>query len=175
MLSRRIVYRSALIALLCAVAGGGAGLLLPPQSKAQQELKAMPAIQFGQGEIAITDARGTVHRFQAEVAVTPQQQARGLMFRTELADDRAMIFPEDPPAPTGFWMRNTLIPLDMIFVAPDRTVLRIEHEATPLSERNILSGGPVSAVIEVRGGLTQQLGIAAGDRVGWTVTAPAPQ
>ena len=88
------------------------------------------------------------------------------MFRRSLAPDRGMIFPYDPPQEVGFWMKNTLIPLDMLFIRADGTIARIAH-ATPLSLDTVPSGEPVAAVLEIAGGRAAQLAIHAGDRVEW--------
>jgi uncharacterized membrane protein (UPF0127 family) len=111
-------------------------------------------------------SKSGVHRFTVEVAATPEQQERGLMFRRSLAPDRGMVFPYNPPAPVGFWMRNTLIPLDMVFVRADRRIARIAT-AKPLDETVIPAGEPVVLVLEIAGGRAAQLGIAAGDTVEW--------
>lgn len=111
--------------------------------------------------------RGRVHHFIVELAATPEEQAQGLMFRESLADDAGMIFPFSPPRPASFWMRNTLIPLDMIFIRSDGTIARIAANTVPLSEESVQSGEPVAAVLELRGGRAAQLGIREGDRVTW--------
>ncbi len=103
--------------------------------------------------------------FQVELALTPEQRSRGLMFRTELAEDEGMLFDFGAPRPVGMWMRNTYIPLDMLFIDGDGRITRIEANAEPLSERTISSGGPVRAVLELPGGTTEKLGIEPGDRV----------
>jgi len=90
------------------------------------------------------------------------------MFVKGLAPDRGMIFPYDPPQEVGFWMRNTLIPLDMIFIRADGTIARIAENTVPLSLDSVWSGEPVVAVIEIRGGRSAELGIAPGDRVEWS-------
>ena len=100
-----------------------------------------------------------------EVAEDPQEKALGLMFRTELADNKGMLFPYSEARELSMWMRNTYIPLDMLFIRPDGVIHRIETRAEPMSERVITSGGPVSAVLELAGGATERLGIKAGDRV----------
>lgn len=89
------------------------------------------------------------------------------MFRHSLAPDEGMIFPYDPPQPVGFWMKNTLIPLDMLFIGTDQRVGRIAADVPPLSLDTVPSGIPVSAVLELRGGRAAELGIAVGDRVEW--------
>jgi uncharacterized membrane protein (UPF0127 family) len=105
------------------------------------------------------------HHFAIEVAETPAQVTRGLMFRAELADDAGMLFDYDPPQRVSMWMKNTLIPLDMLFVDERGVIGRIAAWTTPLSLKPIPSGGPVRAVIELKGGITQQLGIKVGDTV----------
>jgi uncharacterized membrane protein (UPF0127 family) len=105
--------------------------------------------------------------FTVEVARTPQEQAKGLMYRKALAGDRGMIFPYAPPQMASFWMKNTLIPLDIIFIRPDGTIARIAENATPLSLTPIPSLEPVSGVLEIAGGRSAELGISAGDRVEW--------
>lgn len=91
----------------------------------------------------------------------------GLMFRTALAPDRGMIFPMDPPRDASFWMRNTLIPLDMIFVRADGSIANIAANTVPYSEEPMRSDGPVAAVLEIAGGRCAELGIQPGDKVKW--------
>jgi uncharacterized membrane protein (UPF0127 family) len=106
------------------------------------------------------------HRFNVEVADTPAQQQTGMMFRRSVAGDRGMIFPYDPPQDVAFWMKNTLIPLDMIFIRADGTIARIAT-AKALDETPVPGGEPVSAVLELRAGRAAELGIREGDRVEW--------
>jgi uncharacterized membrane protein (UPF0127 family) len=103
----------------------------------------------------------------AEVAKTPEEQSRGLMNRQSLAPDRGMIFPYNPPQAVGFWMKNTLIPLDMVFIRDDGTIANIAENTVPLSLEMVPSDGPVSAVLELAGGRSAQLGLKAGDKVSW--------
>lgn len=110
---------------------------------------------------------GRTHRFTVEVARTGAEQQQGLMNRASLAPDRGMVFPYDPPQPVAFWMKNTLIPLDLIYIAPGGRILRIEANAVPLSLDQLPSGGPVEAVLELAGGRTAELGIGQGDTVNW--------
>jgi uncharacterized membrane protein (UPF0127 family) len=110
---------------------------------------------------------GREHRFQVEVARTVDEQAKGLMFRQALAPDRGMIFPFSPPRPASFWMKNTLIPLDMVFIRADGTIASIAVNTVPHSLDPVSSGEPVAAVLELPGGRTAELGIKAGDRVSW--------
>ena len=117
--------------------------------------------------LTITGPNGKAHKFTVEVARTPEEQAQGLMNRQSLAPDRGMIFPYEPAQPVAFWMKNTLIPLDMIFVAPGGRILRIEANTVPLSLEPVGSGDAVEAVLEIAGGRSAELGLAAGDQVSW--------
>lgn len=111
---------------------------------------------------------GKTHRFTVEVARSLEQQQTGMMKRTSLAPDRGMIFPYDPPQTVAFWMKDTLIPLDLIFIAPGGKILRIEASAVPLSLDQLPSGGPIEAVLELAGGRSAELGLKPGDQVDWT-------
>ena len=115
--------------------------------------------------LTIRSSNGT-HGFTVEVAATPEQQERGLMFRRSLAGDRGMIFPYDPPQEVSFWMKNTLIPLDIIFIRSDGTIVRIT-EAKALDLSPLPAGEPISAVLEIRGGRAAELGIKEGDVASW--------
>ena len=121
--------------------------------------------------LSITSSNG-VHRFAIEVARTEAEQARGLMFRTDIPADGGMLFAPHPPqggAPTeaSFWMKNTPSPLDIIFIRADGSIARIAENTTPFSETPVPSGEPVSAILELRGGRSAELGIAPDDKVDW--------
>jgi uncharacterized protein len=105
--------------------------------------------------------------FRSEVARTAPEQAKGLMFRTSLGDDEAMIFLRNPPDRAAFWMRNTVIPLDIIFVGMDHKIMNIAANAVPYDETPLPSAGTTLAVFEINGGLAARLGIKPGDRVDW--------
>lgn len=107
------------------------------------------------------------HVFKTEFARTSPEQAKGLMFRTSLGDDEAMIFLRNPPDRASFWMRNTVIPLDIIYIGVDRRILNIAANAVPYDETPLLSAGTTLAVFEINGGLAQKLGIKPGDKVEW--------
>jgi len=107
------------------------------------------------------------HGFQVELAKTRFEQARGLMFRTELGPDEGMLFPMDPPRRASFWMRNTVIGLDIIYIGADRRILNIAANAVPYDETPLLSEGEAAAVLEIPGGRAAELGIKAGDKVDW--------
>ena len=111
------------------------------------------------------DTKAGPKTFKIEVARTNEQQATGLMFRTKLAEDEGMLFPHDEPREVTMWMRNTYIPLDMVFIRTDGVVHRIEANTEPMSERVIASNGPVGSVLEIAGGMAAKLGISPGDHV----------
>jgi uncharacterized protein len=108
---------------------------------------------------------GSKVSFDVEIAVTDQEKSVGLMFRTALADTAGMLFPYGRAHDVSMWMRNTYIPLDMLFIREDGVIHRIEVRTEPMSERVIAAGAPVTAVLELAGGATERLGIKAGDRV----------
>ena len=104
--------------------------------------------------------------FKTELALSREEQARGLMFRDQLADDEAMIFPNDPPQTRSFWMKNTPISLDILFIDADGRIANIET-AVPYSLDSVASKGEVIAVFEIRGGLAAELGVKPGDTLEW--------
>jgi uncharacterized protein len=114
--------------------------------------------------LEIVDKTG-VHAFSVELATNDAERSRGLMFRKELPEGRGMLFIFDRDEPVSFWMHNTFISLDMIFIRKDGRILRIAESTDPMSDRLIPSGGPVRAVLEVIGGTAHKLGIEPGDRV----------
>ena len=116
--------------------------------------------------LTVTSASGA-HVFKVEVASTPAEQSRGLMFRAEMGADEGMIFPMEPPRPAAFWMKNTVIPLDIIFIGPDRKVLTIAANAVPYDLQPLPSVGDAACVLELIGGHAAQLGIKPGDKVSW--------
>jgi uncharacterized membrane protein (UPF0127 family) len=110
-----------------------------------------------------------VHVFAVEIADTEAAREKGLMYRKSLPEGQGMLFDFHQEQSVGFWMKNTYIPLDMIFIRGDGRILRIAENTEPLSERIIPSGGPVLAVLEVIGGTARKLGIAPGDRVAYPI------
>ncbi len=105
----------------------------------------------------------TEHEFTVEIAATPEAIQQGLMFREELAPDAGMLFDFGVTRPSSMWMKNTLVPLDMLFALPDGTVIAIAHNAVPGSLRSIDPGVPVRGVLEIPGGRARELGINPGD------------
>ncbi|MGO4872349.1 MAG: DUF192 domain-containing protein [Roseiarcus sp.] len=114
--------------------------------------------------LTIATASG-VHAFQVEIAGDEAAREKGLMYRRYMPADRGMLFEFDRDAPVSFWMKNTYIPLDMIFIARDGTVTRIAAGAEPLSETIIPSAGPCVAVLELNGGIAAEIGLRVGDKV----------
>jgi uncharacterized membrane protein (UPF0127 family) len=110
-------------------------------------------------------SRTGVHLFSVELVDNDKDRAQGLMYRKSLPEGQGMLFDFGREQDVAMWMKNTYIPLDMMFIRGDGRILRIAENTTPLSERIIASGGPVRAVLEVIGGTAQKLGIAPGDRV----------
>ena len=148
-----MIDRRALLAAL--TVGVGAGAVL----RASQAVAA-PGLET----VEIVSSRGRA-RFQVEIAATPAEQARGLMFRKSLAPDRGMLFIYKRPQPVAYWMKNTLIPLDIIYIQPGGRILSIVRNARPHDETPLPSGGPVLGVLEIAGGRAAQLGVLPGDRV----------
>lgn len=116
-------------------------------------------------ELRIVTERGATLDFQVEMALTSDEQRIGLMFRPSMPLDAGMLFVFPRPRTASFWMRNTLISLDMLFVAADGTILNIAERTETQSDQSYRSAGPVRAVLEINGGLSALLGITAGDRV----------
>jgi uncharacterized membrane protein (UPF0127 family) len=116
--------------------------------------------------LQIKTAKGKID-FKVEIARTPEEQARGLMFRTSLPEFGGMIFPMVPPRVASFWMKDTVIPLDIIFIRSDGTIARIAANTIPYDLTPVTSGEPVVAVLELAGGRAEALGIAENDRVIW--------
>lgn len=152
--SRVGLARRAVLAVLLASA------LPTGTALAQQNAPGQPRLET----VEIVTARGRT-RFMVEIAATPAQQQRGLMFRKALAPDRGMLFTYAKPQPAAFWMKNTLIPLDILYIAANGRVLSIARNAQPHNLTPIPSGGPILGVLEIAGGRAAQLGVLPGDRV----------
>ena len=111
---------------------------------------------------------GKTHDFRVEMARTSAEQARGLMFRTQMGPDEGMLFPSAAPEPRSFWMKNTPLSLDIIFIGSDRRITNIAANTEPYSLTPVTSTGFAIAVLELNGGRAAELGIEAGDEVIWT-------
>src|SRR5438552_2454239 len=127
--------------------------------------RVLPAGCRDRGPVAVIQGAAGAVEVSLEVAATPAERERGLMYRSSLAEGRGMLFVFDQDGNHTFWMRNTLIPLDMLFIARDGMVVGIHANATPLSTANIAVGRPSRYVLEVPGGWAARHGIAAGAQV----------
>jgi uncharacterized membrane protein (UPF0127 family) len=123
-----------------------------------------PASAAGKQTLEIASQSG-VHVFSVELVDNDADRAKGLMYRKELPEGQGMLFDFHREQDVSFWMQNTYISLDMIFIRGDGRILRIAENTEPLSTRLVPSGGPVRAVLEIIGGSARKLGIAPGDRV----------
>jgi uncharacterized membrane protein (UPF0127 family) len=132
-------------------------LALAPFARAQ--------LQHFEGSTLDIDTGGGKQHFTIELAISPAQQQQGLMFRRSLAPDAGMLFVFPQVQTATFWMKNTLLPLDMLFIAADGRIADMHELAVPLSEANINSKVPVKAVLELNGGTVKRLGIKDGDVV----------
>src|SRR5688572_8429648 len=145
------------VALLAFAAASAAAVFWADQrtpqavSSAGAQPPPIPSADVEGERLELVTATG-VHALHVEIADTPEKQTLGLMYRTHLPDTKGMLFPHDEPRELTMWMRNTFIPLDMVFIRADGTVHRIEAETEPFSERIIKSGAPVTAVLEIAGG-----------------------
>ncbi|MSO70859.1 MAG: DUF192 domain-containing protein [Alphaproteobacteria bacterium] len=134
-------------------------VLLPLAASAQQGLQT-----FDRTKLDIETKAGK-YSFDIELALTPEQQAQGLMYRQKLATDAGMLFLYDHEQPLLMWMANTFIPLDMLFIAADGKIVNIAERTVPHSTVTIGSGALAQAVLELNGGTSARLGIGVGDRV----------
>jgi hypothetical protein len=118
----------------------------------------------GTGTLVLKTDSGD-HSFNIEVATTNQERALGLMFRRSLPENGGMLFLYDQPQAAAMWMKNTLIPLDMVFISPEGKVHRIESNAEPFSTAVIPSEGDIVGVLELKGGEAGRIGLKRGDKV----------
>ena len=146
------------LGLVAVVIAAWAGPTGPAQADGRAVLKP------GFSPLAIETAGGS-HNFQVELAATRRARERGLMGRTSLAPDRGMLFDYGAPTRIAMWMKNTLIPLDIIFVDGAGRVVSVRNSAVPLSLETITVDGPARAALELAGGTAARIGVAAGDRV----------
>jgi len=116
--------------------------------------------------LTVATASG-VHKFKVELAASPEEQEKGLMFRTAMGADEGMIFPMDPPRRASFWMKNTVISLDLVFVGVDHKVLNVAANAVPYDPTPLFAAGTTAGVLELNGGRAAEIGIKPGDAVNW--------
>lgn len=116
--------------------------------------------------LTVTTPGGT-RALRVEVASSEAEQARGLMFRTQLGANEGMLFPRSPPDVASFWMKNTPLSLDIIFIGTDRRVINVAANTVPYSLTPVAAQGMTGAVLELRGGRAAELGIGPGSQVDW--------
>jgi uncharacterized membrane protein (UPF0127 family) len=153
-MNRRVFLGLALAAPLTASLAGAPGLA---QTAAQPELPTEP--------LTIVTRDGVEHQFQVEMAISPDQQRTGLMFRTSVLETGGMLFDWGRPQESQMWMKNTLVPLDMVFINQDGMIRSIAENTVPRSVATISSRGPVRATLELAAGTTAKLGVVVGDKV----------
>ena len=141
----------------------GFGLGDGPVNVLQAEAASRLAV-FGKGTVSIVSDDQS-HKFRVDLALTHQQQMQGLMFRRNMPADAGMLFVYKQEAPIAMWMKDTYLPLDMLFIAPGGRIVKIAERTVPLSEATIASGGAVIAVLELNAGTASRLGIKPGDVV----------
>ncbi len=168
------MIRNRLILLVVMVCLLAAGQTAAPPAKAQN---AQPVFHIE--EIEIVTLRGRFG-FTVEMAETDQERNFGLQFRPQLPANHGMLFDFGTPQPIFMWMKNTLVPLDMVFIDDAGRVTRVAENTTPLSLEVIPSGGPVRSVLEIAAGTATKLGIGKGSLIrhrifGNAGTAPTPK
>jgi len=149
--------RRALVLLLLASHCGGSAAASGQRTPAQ--LAALP-----RSEVRVMTTSG-LHAFQVWIAEDDRSRQQGLMFVKSLPADHGLLFLFDRPQFAAFWMKNTYLSLDIVYIAPDGVVVNIKHDTTPLSENPIESASPVKGVLEVLAGTAARIGLKAGDRV----------
>jgi uncharacterized membrane protein (UPF0127 family) len=153
------VARRSLVAFIAAVFATLAAAKMPPAA-AEGGLQT-----FERDHLVIETAAGVRQQFAVELALTAAQQRQGLMFRRQLPPDAGMLFVYEPAREVGMWMENTWLPLDMLFIAEDGTIVKVVERTVPLSRRIIASGRAVAGVLELNAGTAARLGIEPGARV----------
>jgi uncharacterized protein len=139
--------------------------LLPLAARAQSPDPTGPQAALPKEKLVIVTRDGTKHEFQVEMALTPDQQTVGEMFRKSIPDDGGMLFDWGGSRESQMWMKNTLVPLDMVFIEANGRIRSIAENTVPESLATVDSRGPVRATLELQGGITAKLGIRVGDVV----------
>jgi uncharacterized protein len=148
--------------------------LAPLPAKAQSPNPTGPQPELPKERLVITTRDGVHHEFSVEMAITPDQQTVGLMFRPSVPAEGGMLFDWGIPRDSQMWMRNTIAPLDMVFINADGTIRSIAENTVPESLAVIDSRGPVRATLELAAGTTARLNIRVGDKVQQRIFGNAP-
>ena len=165
---RQMLVAAVLALGMLAACSPGESATARAQAPAAAEVARHPVSGLEVIDLAV-DRGGKALAFRVELAASPEAQAKGLMFRTELGDDEGMLFPSAAPEARSFWMKNTPLPLDIIFVGADGRISNIAANTVPYSLDSVSSSGFASAVLELRAGRAAELGIVPGDRVTWVI------
>jgi uncharacterized membrane protein (UPF0127 family) len=165
------VNRRRLLALLTVFP---ASMAMPRAAPAQSPDPTGPQPELPKEKLVIVTHDGVSHPFEVEMALTPAQQTVGEMFRPSVAPNEGMLFDWGYPRASQMWMRNTLAPLDMVFINPDGTIRSITENTVPRSLAVIDSHGAVRATLEVAAGTTEKLNIRVGDSVHQRIFGNAP-
>ena len=156
-------------AIVCAGIVLGARLLFPgdtvPRTVPRAHAQVAGLVSFPSAALSIKTSDDQIHKFKVEVATSPEERSQGLMFRRALEPDAGMLFDFGRTEPVAMWMKNTLIPLDMLFIASDGSVVNIAQRTVPESLTPIPSAKPVRYVLELAGGTVSRLGVKPGDKV----------
>lgn len=121
-----------------------------------------------QGDLSFTDAKDSfITKINIEIADDDDKRTTGLMFRDKMEENQGMLFIFDSETPQAFWMKNTIIPLDIIFVNSKMQIVKIQKNAVPYSEKSLPSEKPAQYVVEVNGGYCDKLGVKEGDKIAW--------
>lgn len=143
-------------------------------ARAQDKEPTAPQPELPKEKLVITTSDSTPHVFEVEMALKPEQQITGLMFRTSVPPDGGMLFDWGTPRDSQMWMKNTLVPLDMVFIGQDGTIRAIAENTVPESLAVIDSRGPARATLELAAGTTARLNIRVGDKVAQRIFGSAP-
>lgn len=162
----RHILAGATLALALVACSPGTGATASAQAPAGAEAARHPVSGLKVIDLEV-DRGGKKIAFKVELADTPEAQAKGLMFRTELGDFEGMIFPSETPEARAFWMKNTPLSLDIIFIGTDGRVQNIAADTKPYSLDSVKSDGIASGVLELRAGRAKALGIVPGDKVSY--------
>ena len=172
---KRFDLRHALLSA-CLALGLGSGPAVAQTDPAELPPDHPDAIvEYAGPETVLLETPDGLHAFTVEVAVTPRAFQRGLMFREEMGADEGMLFFYDQPQEASFWMKNTLIPLDLLYIEEDGTVAKIVRNAVPGSLASMRSGVPVAAVLEINGGRAAELGVEPGSTLHHLVFGNMPE
>jgi hypothetical protein len=145
---------------------GGHSLFIGMQDeRAHKVFNAALTEVFSSQDVSLVRKDGKTFKIKAEIAATREQQEQGLMLRDHVEESEGMLFTYVQPQRVSFWMKNTLIPLDMLFIGPDSAIIKIVKNATPKDETPIPSDGFVLSVLELKGGEADRMGLAVGDKL----------